>query len=99
MATSLIVQVVTKEISFNFMDIKYNKIKMIGWVGTVLLMATYMLNILGVMSAQSLLYLFLNLLAAFCLGVRVLHDKNYSNVFLEIFWAGVAIVGIIRYFY
>lgn len=72
---------------------------MIGWAGTLLLMATYMLNILGVMSAQSFSYLFLNLLAAICLGTRVFHDRNYSNVFLEIFWATVAIVGIIRYFY
>lgn len=75
-----------------------NPIKIIGWIGTLLLMATYLLNILGVINAQSLVYLFFNLLAAFCLGMRVYKDRNYSNVFLEIFWAIVAIIGIIRYF-
>lgn len=75
-----------------------NPIKIIGWCGTLLLMVTYLLNILGVITAQSLIYLCLNLLAAFCLGIRVYKDKNYSNVFLEIFWAIVAIIGIVRYF-
>lgn len=74
-------------------------IKFIGWLGTILLMATYMLNILGVITAQSLVYLFANLLAAIFLGIRVYSDKNFSNVFLEIFWAGVAIVGIVKYFF
>lgn len=73
-------------------------IKIIGWCGTILLMATYLLNILDIISAQSLTYLCLNLIAAVCLGARVYADKNYSNVFLEIFWAGVAIIGIMRYF-
>jgi hypothetical protein len=60
-------------------------------------MATYMLNIFGIINAQSPTYLFLNLFAAIFLGVRVYKDRNYSNVFLEIFWAGIAIIGIIKY--
>lgn len=75
-----------------------NPIKTIGWLGSVILMFTYLLNVLDIISSQSLVYLIFNLLAAFFLGVRVLKDKNYSNVFLEIFWAIVAMIGIIRYF-
>ena len=73
-------------------------IKLSGWTGTLLLMTTYLLNIFGVITAQSLVYLILNLLAAIFLGVRVYKDRNFSNVFLEIFWASVAIIGIIKYF-
>lgn len=76
-----------------------NIIKMIGWLGTFLLMVTYLLNILSIITAQSLVYLGLNLVAAFCLGIRVYEDRNFSNVFLEIFWAIVAIIGIVRYFW
>ncbi len=61
-------------------------------------MVTYLLNIMGVITAQSLSYLILNLVAAIFLGLRVYKDRNFSNVFLEIFWALVAIVGIVRYF-
>lgn len=67
-------------------------------MGTMLLMATYLGNILGVLNAQALPYLFLNLFAAIFLGIRVYSDRNYSNVFLEIFWGAVAILGIIKYF-
>jgi len=74
-------------------------IKLSGWLGTLLLMATYLLNIFGIITAQSLVYLILNLLAAIFLGVRVYKDRNFSNVFLEIFWASVAIIGIIKYFW
>lgn len=73
-------------------------IKTIGWFGTAILMVTYLLNIMGVITAQSLSYLILNLVAAIFLGLRVYKDRNFSNVFLEIFWALVAIVGIVRYF-
>jgi hypothetical protein len=75
-----------------------NFIKIIGWIGTLLLMATYMLNVFGVISATSLSYLIPNLLAGVFLGIRVLKDKNYSNVFLEIFWITVTLIAIFRYF-
>ncbi len=77
---------------------KINYIKIIGWLGTLLLMATYMLNVFGIISAQSLTYLIANLLAGVFLGLRVYKDKNYSNVFLEIFWITITLIGIINYF-
>ncbi len=73
-------------------------IKLLGWLGTGLLMATYMLNVFGVVTADSLYYLIPNLLAGILLGLRVYADKNYSNVFLEIFWIAVTLIAIIRYF-
>ena len=75
-----------------------NYIKIIGWAGTLLLMVTYMLNVFGVISADSLSYLIPNLWAGVFLGIRVLKDKNYSNVFLEIFWITVTLIAIFRYF-
>ncbi len=75
-----------------------NLIKLIGWAGTGLLMATYMLNVFGVVTADSLYYLIPNLLAGVFLGVRVYADKNYSNVFLELFWITVTLIAIVRYF-
>jgi hypothetical protein len=61
-------------------------------------MATYMLNVFGIVTADSLYYLIPNLLAGILLGLRVYADKNYSNVFLEIFWIIVILIAIIRYF-
>lgn len=73
-------------------------IKIIGWTGTAVLIGVYALNSFGYISSSSILYPALNLLAAILLGIRVYADKNYSNVILEIFWAGIAIFAIFKYF-
>ncbi len=72
-------------------------IKILGWVGTAILIVVYALNSFGVIESQGLWYPILNLLAAILLGIRVFADRNYSNLILEIFWAGVAIIALIRY--
>lgn len=73
-------------------------IKIIGWTGTAVLIGVYALNSFGYISSASILYPALNLLAAILLGIRVYADKNYSNVILEIFWAGIAIAALINFF-
>lgn len=73
-------------------------IKIIGWLGTGILMLTYVLNVFGIISAQSLVYLLPNLFAGVFLGLRVYKDRNYSNVLLEIFWIVVTAIAILRYF-
>lgn len=72
-------------------------IKAIGWLGTAILIITYGFNSFGVISSVSLWYPLLNFIAAIFLGVRVFADKNYSNVVLEIFWAAIAALAIIRF--
>lgn len=72
-------------------------VQIIGWAGTVVLIGAYALNSFGVIPSTGLLYPLLNLFAAFCLGVRVWADRNYSNLILEVFWAGVAIVALISF--
>jgi hypothetical protein len=73
-------------------------IQIIGWAGTVLLIVAYALNSFGLIESQSLLYPTLNILAGAFLGFRVFADRNYSNLILEFFWIGVAIISLIRYF-
>jgi len=73
-------------------------VKVIGWVGTTLLIGVYALNAFGVISSVSLVYLFSNLVAAILLGIRVFADRNYSNVVLEIFWGLIALVAIVKFY-
>lgn len=74
-------------------------IQIIGWSGTVVLIGAYALNSFGVISSQGLLYPILNLYAAIALGVRVWADRNYSNLILEIFWGGVALISFIGFIF
>lgn len=73
-------------------------IKTIGWIGTVILIGAYALNSFGVIPTLGLLYPILNIVAGTLLGVRVFADRNYSNLILEFFWIGVAVISIIRFF-
>ena len=74
------------------------EVKLIGWVGTIILIVAYSLNSLGYLETKNIIYPILNLLAATLLAVRVYSDKNWSNLFLETFWGAIAVVSIIKYF-
>jgi uncharacterized membrane protein YhaH (DUF805 family) len=77
---------------------KHSKlIQIIGWSGTIVLIVAYALNSFGFIPSQGLLYPLLNIYAAIALGVRVWVDRNYSNVILEVFWAGVAVLSLIKF--
>jgi hypothetical protein len=73
-------------------------ILIIGWIGTAVLCIAYGLNALGYISSTGLAYSISNLVAAILLGLRVGYDKNWSNVLLEIFFGGVAVIALIKYF-
>lgn len=72
-------------------------IKIIGWVGAILLISMFALNSLGVISAQSFLYPTLNLVGALCIAVKVYSHKDYSTMILQFFWAGIAVFSIIKF--
>lgn len=71
-------------------------ISVIGWSGTVVLIGAYALNSFGVIPTQGVWYPLLNLYAACALGFRVYADKNFSNVVLELFWGGIAVISLAR---
>ncbi len=45
--------------------------RIIGWVGTILLIIAYTLNSLGYLDSQNLIYPIMNLVAAILLAIRV----------------------------
>ena len=73
-------------------------ILVIGWVGTAILCAAYGFNALGYIPSTGLVYSIANLAAAILLGIRVGYDKNWSNVLLEIFFGGIAMIALVKYF-
>lgn len=79
---------------------KENKIILtIGWVGTILIMLAYTLNAFSVIEAGGIIYPLINFFGAIFLGIRLYVAKIWANVFLEIFWGGIAIISIINFFY
>lgn len=75
------------------------EIRIIGWAGTILIITAYSLNSLGYLDSQSLVYPILNLGGAFLMAIRIWVARNWSNFILEIFWAAIAIITIIKWFF
>lgn len=69
-----------------------------GWYGAVAILAAYALVSFNVISGHSLVFQLLNLTGALGVIVISLYKKVKQSVILNIFWAGVAIVALVRIF-
>ncbi len=70
----------------------------IGWVGALLVVSAYIVLTWDIADSKSLLYNLMNLIGGAALGYRVWVDRNYSNLFLEVIFVGVAIYALMRLF-
>ena len=71
---------------------------LLGIIGVVLIIATYMLLQLEKLSASSLLYSVTNGLGASLILVSLIDDFNLSAFIIEVFWLLISTYGIVRYF-
>ncbi len=71
---------------------------LLGIIGVVLILATYMLLQLEKLSATSFLYSAANGLGASLILVSLIYDFNLSAFIIEAFWLLISIFGIMRYF-
>ncbi len=70
-----------------------------GWYGTVAILAAYILVSFNVISGNGLLFQLLNLTGALGIIAIATYKKVKQSIILNIFWAGVAIVALIRIFF
>ena len=71
---------------------------LLGIIGVVLILATYLLLQLEKLSATSLLYSATNGLGALLILVSLIYQFNLSAFIIEAFWLLISIYGIVRYF-
>ncbi len=71
---------------------------LLGNIGVVLILATYMLLQLEKLSATSFLYSVTNGLGASLILVSLIYEFNLSAFIIEAFWLLISIYGIVRYF-
>ena len=70
----------------------------LGWIGVIMVLAAYGMATFSVISADSLLFMGLNLFGAIGIALDAWEDKNIQPVALNIIWAVIAVVGIVTYF-
>ena len=71
---------------------------LLGIIGVVLIVATYMLLHLEKLSATSFLYSATNGLGASLILVSLIYEFNLSAFIIEAFWLLISTFGIVRYF-
>lgn len=76
----------------------YGPLDLIGNIGVVVLMITYLMLQLNRLSSDGLAYSLLNAIGASLIIVSLLVDFNLSAFLMEVFWVLISFVGIYRYF-
>lgn len=76
----------------------YSVLDLIGIVGVVVLMLTYLMLQLQKLSSDGLAYSLLNAIGASLIIVSLLFNFNLSALLIEVFWVLISLVGIYRYF-
>lgn len=68
----------------------------IGWFGTILILSAYLLLSFNIIVANSLVYQIMNLLGALGIVADTYYKKDKPPEVLNIVWAIIAFVAIIR---
>ena len=72
-------------------------IEVIGWIGTVLILSAFALNIEGYVDAQRWPSLTMNMFGAAGIGANALYHRTYPAAAVEIAWVFIAIAGLVRF--
>lgn len=73
-------------------------IDIVGWSGSLAVVAAYGLNSYEKISARSLSFLLLNLLGGICLIIYSVYYTAYANTFINIVWVIIAIPALVKLF-
>ena len=77
---------------------KYGLLDLVGNVGVVILMVTYLLLQLNRLRSNDLSYSLLNAFGASLIVISLLVNFNMSALLMEVFWVLISFVGIYRHF-
>ncbi|QOI98689.1 MAG: hypothetical protein HRU69_14895 [Flammeovirgaceae bacterium] len=71
-------------------------IDIIGWSGSVMVVAAYGLNSYQKIKSDSLIFLFLNLAGGIFLIIYSVYYTAYANTFINVVWVLIAIPALIK---
>jgi hypothetical protein len=75
----------------------YGLLDVVGNIGVVILMVTYLLLQLNRIRSDDLMYSLLNAVGASFIIVSLLVNFNLSALLMEVFWVLISFVGVYRY--
>ena len=77
---------------------KYGLVDLLGLIGVVIIVVTYLFLQLGKLSSNALAYSLMNAIGASLIVASLLVNFNLSALLMEVFWVLISLVGVYRYF-
>ena len=71
-------------------------IEILGWLGSVLVILAYALNIKKKLDSDSLLYYFLNITGSSLLIINTLYHHAIPSMMVNVVWVLIAVVAIFK---
>ena len=71
-------------------------VEIIGWIGSVLIVGAYFLNINGKLSSRSPLYIFSNLLGGIFFSINTFVHQAYPSMIVNIIWVFIAVAALLK---
>ncbi|MBK7432810.1 MAG: hypothetical protein IPI66_02235 [Chitinophagaceae bacterium] len=71
-------------------------VEIIGWIGAVLIVGAYFLNINGRMKSDAPAYIFSNLLGGVFFTINTLVHHAYPSMLVNIIWVLIAIAALLK---
>ena len=71
-------------------------INVLGWYGVAAILTAYILLNINIVSSQNMSYQLLNITGAICIAYDSFKDRDYQPVVLNIIWAIVALIAIVK---
>jgi hypothetical protein len=71
-------------------------IQILGWIGTVLILAAYFLVSNKKVNGDSAIYQLMNLFGVIGVGINVFHQQAWPAVALQVVWGIIAIFALIK---
>jgi len=71
-------------------------VEIIGWIGAVLIVGAYFLNITGRLKSSSAIYIISNLLGGIFFTINTLVHHAYPSMIVNIIWVLIAIAALLK---
>ncbi|RKQ42465.1 hypothetical protein BXY85_3076 [Roseivirga pacifica] len=72
-------------------------VQLVGWVGTVLFIVSYLQLNRGVWTLKTIKYHTYNILGSIFLVINTVYDYSYAAAMANLFWGVVAVYGFYKY--
>lgn len=71
-------------------------VEIIGWIGAVLIIGAYYLNINGKLKSSSVLYILSNLIGGIFFTINTLVHQAYPSMIVNIIWVIIAVAALFK---